>query len=221
MYVIVVGCGKIGYHLTRALLAGGNEVVVIERDAHRAEWATGEFGGIVIASDGTEPAVLREAGAKRCDVLISTTGQDATNLVACQVGKRSFDIPRVIAVVTDPDHVPLFKTLGVDVAVSTTELILSHLEEELAGGGVVHLLPLHGATVTVVSVRVPPGSPAIGQELSGVVTPPGATLAAVIGRDGQPRTIGDGLRLEAGDEVLAITPPEQEDELWRALTGGG
>ena len=221
MYVIVVGCGKIGYHLTRALLSADNEVVVIERDARRAESATEEFGGIVIASDGTEPTVLRQAGAKRCDVLISTTGQDATNLVACQVGKWSFDIPRVIAVVTDPDHVPLFKTLGVDVAVSTTELILSHLEEELGGGGVVHLLPLHGATATVVSVRVPPGSPAIGRELSGVATPPGATPAAAIGKDGQLRTISEGLRLEAGDEVVAITPPEQEDELWRALTGGG
>ncbi len=221
MYVIVVGCGKIGYHLTRALLSADNEVVVIERDARRAESATEEFGGIVIASDGTEPTVLRQAGAKRCDVLIATTGQDATNLVACQVGKWSFDIPRVIAVVTDPDHVPLFKSLGVDAAVSTTELILSHLEEELAGGGVVHLLPLHGATTTVVSVRVPAGSPAIGRELSGVATPPGACFAAVIGKDGQLRTITDGLRLEAGDQVVAITPPEQEEELWRALTGGG
>ncbi len=220
MYVMVIGCGKIGYHLTRALLAGGNEVVVIERDARRAELAAEEFGSIVVASDGTEPTVLGEAGAKRCDVLISTTGQDATNLVACQVGKWSFDIARVIAVVTDPDHVPLFKTLGVDVAVSTTELILSHVEEELTGGGIVHLLPLHGATTTLVSVRVPPGSPAIGRELSGVVTPPGTTLTAVIGKDGLPRTIGDGLRLQAGDEVLALTLPEQEDELWRALTGG-
>ena len=220
MYAIVIGCGKIGYHLTRALLASGNEVVVIERDARRAESATEEFGSIVVASDGTEPTVLGDVGAERCDVLISTTGADATNLVACQVGKWSFDIARVIAVVTDPDHVPLFKTLGVDVAVSTTELILSHMEEELTGGGVVHLLPLHGATATVVSVRVPPGSPAIGRELSALATPPGATLAAVIGKDGQPRTISNGLRLEAGDEVLAITPPEQEGELWRALTGG-
>ena len=220
MYVIVVGCGKIGYHLTRALLSANNEVVVIERDARLAESATEEFGSIVVASDGTEPTVLGDAGAKRCDVLISTTGQDATNLVACQVGKWSFNIPRVIAVVTDPDHVPLFKTLGVDVAVSTTELILSHVEEELTDSGVVHLLPLHGTTTTVVSIRVPAGSPAIGRGLSGVATPQGTALAAVIGKDGQLRTIGDGLRLEAGDEVVAITPPEQEDELWRALTGG-
>ena len=220
MYAIVVGCGKIGYHLIRELLAGSNEVVVIERDARRAESAIEEFGSIVVASDGTEPTVLRDAGASRCDVLISTTGQDATNLVACQVAKWSFNIPRVIAVVTDPDHVPLFKTLGVDVAISTTELILSHVEEELTGSSIVHLLPLHGTTTSVVSVRVPSGSPAIGQELSSVPLPPGATLAAVIGRDGEVRTIRDGLRLEAGDEVLAITPPEKEDQLWRALTGG-
>ena len=220
MYAIVVGCGKIGYHLIRELLSGSNEVVVIERDARRAESATEEFGSIVVASDGTEPTVLRDAGASRCDVLISTTGQDATNLVACQVAKWSFNVPRVISVVTDPDHVPLFKTLGVDVAISTTELILSHMEEELTGSAIVHLLPLHGTTTSVVSVRVPSGSPAIGLELSSVALPPGATLAAVIGRDGEVRTIRDGLRLEAGDEVLAITPPEKEAQLWRALTGG-
>ncbi len=220
MYVIVVGCGKLGYHLTKALLAGDNEVVVIERDPQRAESATDAFGSIVVGSDGTEPTVLSEAGARRCDVFISTTGQDATNLVACQVAKRLFNIPRVIAVVTDPDHVALFTSLGVDVAVSTTELILSHMEEELAGGALVHLLPLHGTSTTVVSVRVPSDSPAVGQELAGVVAPTGATPAAVIGKDGQLRPIRDDLRLEADDEVVAITPPEKEDALWRALTGG-
>ena len=63
MYVIVVGCGKIGYYLTRALLASNNEVVVIERDSRRSEMAADEFGSIMVASDGTEPTVLREAGA--------------------------------------------------------------------------------------------------------------------------------------------------------------
>ncbi len=53
MFVIVVGCGKIGYHLSRALLAADHEVVVLERDSQRAAVATEELGSIVISSDGT------------------------------------------------------------------------------------------------------------------------------------------------------------------------
>ena len=134
MYVIVVGAGKIGFYLTRELLSASHEVALIERDVLVSAVAAEEFGSIVITSDGTEPTVLGEAGAERCDILISTTGQDATNLTACQVARYSFKVPKTMAVVTDPDHVPLFRALGVDVTISTTELILSHVEEELTGG---------------------------------------------------------------------------------------
>lgn len=220
MYAIVVGCGKIGYYLTRALLASHNEVVVIERDSRRSEMAADEFGSIMVASDGTEPTVLREAGARRCDLLISTTGSDATNLMACQVAKSEFSVPKVIAVVSDPDHVPLFKSLGIDVTISTTEIILTHIEEELPGGSLVHLLPLQGAANSIVCVRVPSDSPAVGMDLAHVGMPPGTALAAVVNKNGELRPVDGDLLLEADDEVVAITPPDKEDQLWKALTGG-
>ena len=220
MFVIVVGCGKIGYHLTRALLAAGHEVVVIENDASRANSAAEDLGSVIIASDGTEPTVLGEAGARRCEMLIATTGSDAVNLMACQVAKHSYHVARTLAVVTDPSHVDLFQTLGVDVNISTTELILSHIEEELPGGPLVHVLPLHGAANGIVCLRVPSGSPAVGRELSNMGLPSGTSLAAVVGKNGELRTIGHDLLLEAGDEIVAITPPEKEDQLWKALTGG-
>ena len=220
MYIIVVGCGKIGYYLTRALLSSENEVVVIERDARRSEALAEEFGAIVISSDGTEPTVLRDAGARRCELLIATTASDAANLVACQVAKRSFNVPRTISVVTDPEHVPLFKSLGVDVTISATELILSHMEEELSGGPLVHLLPLRGATNGIVCMRVPTDSPAVGKSLTALRMPAGTTLAAVIGKNGELRPVADELQLEADDEVVAITPPEKEALVWQALTGG-
>lgn len=220
MFVIVVGCGKIGYQLSRALLAADHEVVVLERDSHRAARASGELGSVVISSDGTEPAVLSGAGASRCQLLISTTGQDATNLVACQVAKRSFKVPQTIAVVTDPDHVDLFKRLGVDVTISTTELILSHIEEGMPGGPLVHLLPIQGASNGIVCVRVPEGSPAIGRDLARVSLPVGTSLAAVVAKNGEIKVVDDRLQLEQGDEIVAITPPDKETLLWKALTGG-
>jgi trk system potassium uptake protein TrkA len=218
MFVIIVGCGKIGYHLTRALLASSHEVVVIERDSHRADAATEEFGSVVVSSDGTEPTVLAEVGARRCDMLISTTGSDAVNLMACQVAKRQFNVRQTITIMTDPDHAPLFKSLGVDVAISTTDLILSHIEEELPGGPLVHVLPLHGES-GIVCVRVPAGSPAVGRSIARVGLPPGTSLAAVVAKNGELRPIADDLLLQEDDEVVAITSPDKEDQLWRALTG--
>ena len=219
MYVTVIGCGKIGFYVTRALLDADNEVVVIERDTRRAEAAAEEFGNIIIASDGTEPTVLAEAGVKRCDLLIATTGSDATNLVACQVAKWSFNVPRTIAVVTDPSHVALFRSLNVDVTISTTELILSHIQEELPAS-LVHLLTLQGAANGIVCVRIPDGSPAVGRTLPLAGLPLGTAVAAVVSKHGEVRTVTDDLRLAPDDEVVAITPPEKEEELWKVLTGG-
>lgn len=220
MYVIVVGAGKIGFYLTRALLANNYDVTLIERDARVSEAAQEEFGSIVVTSDGTEPTVLREAGVERCQVLVSTTGADATNLTACQVAKYSFRVPKTVAVVTDPDHVPLFRALGVDVTISTTDLIRSHVEEEIGDASLVHVLPLRGAANGIVCVRVPHDSPAVGRRVSRVSLPAGTALAAVIGKNGELRPIAGDPELSAEDEVVAITPPEREAQLALALTGG-
>jgi trk system potassium uptake protein TrkA len=220
VYVIIIGCGQIGYQLTRALLSADNEVVVIERDSRRAEAATEQMGSVVIASDGTEPSVLREAGAGRCDVLVATTGSDADNLVACQVAKASFNVPRTVAVVHDPQHVSLFDALGVDVTISTTSLILSHIEEELPSHPLVHLLSLKGQHQQVVGIRIPADSVAVGRAVSDVPMPPGTAVALIVGKDGGIRTLDRELHFEAEDEVVAITLPEYEEQLWHALTSG-
>lgn len=219
MYVIVIGAGKIGYYLTRALLSASHEVTLIERDAIAGAAAAEEFGSIVVTSDGTEPSVLEEAGAKRCDILISTSGRDATNLTACQVAKRCFDAPRTVAVVTDPDHVPLFRELGVDVTISTTELILSHVEEELTGGPFAHILPMQGGSRGIVSIRAPDDAPVVGRTVSRLSLPEGTLLVAVVRKNGDLQPALADPEIAPGDEIVAITPPEKEDDLWRALTG--
>lgn len=219
MYVVVVGAGKIGFYLTRALLSASHEVTLIERDAHIAAAAAEEFGSIVVTSDGTEPSVLEEAGAGRCDILVSTSGRDATNLTACQAAKRLFNVPQTIAVVTDPDHVPLFRELGVDVTISTTELIMSRVEEELTGGPFVHVLPMQGGRRGIVSIRVPSDSPAVGRSVSRLNLPEGTLLVAALRKAGDLRPASDDPELSPDDEIVAITPPEKEDELRRALTG--
>ncbi|MCZ6614267.1 MAG: TrkA family potassium uptake protein, partial [Chloroflexi bacterium] len=90
MYIVIIGCGKVGYQLTLALLSAGHEVVVIEKNPRRYATVVEEHGSVAVSGDGTEPAVLEEAGVQRADVLIAVTGNDEDNLVASQVAKYRF-----------------------------------------------------------------------------------------------------------------------------------
>ena len=220
MYAFVVGCGKIGYQLTRALLGTDAEVVAIERNARRSDVVNERLGSVVLTGDGSDPAALQEAGINRCDVLIATTGVDADNLVACQVAKEHFQVPRTIAVVNDPQHVPLFESLGVSVTINTTDLILAYIEEELPAHPPVHVLPLAVGGRQLVGVKVPSDSAAVGRSINDLPMPPDTTVAVVIGRDGQMRALDSNPRLEPEDEVVAVTTPEHEEQLWQALTSG-
>jgi len=132
MYVIVIGGGKVGYYLTKHLLERGYEVTLIEKDPRRAETLTSQLGEVVMVGDGDEMAFLATTGMERAEVVVAVTGDDEDNLVACQLAKRKFNVPKTVARVNNPSNVQIFKTLGVDVTLSATEVLLDLLERELA-----------------------------------------------------------------------------------------
>ena len=131
MYVIVVGGGKVGYYLTKHLLERGYEVTLIEKDPKRAETLTSQLGEVVMVGDGDEMAFLATTGMERAEVVVAVTGDDEDNLVACQLAKRKFNVPKTVARVNNPANVRIFKTLGVDRALSATEVLLDLIEREL------------------------------------------------------------------------------------------
>jgi trk system potassium uptake protein TrkA len=131
MYVIVIGGGKVGYYLARDLLDRGEEVTLVEKEGSRAEWLESQLGSIVMRGDGDEMAFLRTTGIERADVVLAVTGDDEDNLVALQLAKQQFNVPRTIARVNNPANVGIFKELGVDEAISATEVLLGALEPKL------------------------------------------------------------------------------------------
>ena len=85
-----------------------------------------------MVGDGDEMAFLATTGMERADVVVAVTGDDEDNLVSCQLAKRKFHVPKTVARVNNPANVRIFKTLGVDVALSATEVLLDLIESELA-----------------------------------------------------------------------------------------
>lgn len=141
MYVIVVGGGKVGYYLARDLLERGEEVLLIEKDGLRADWLSSQLGSIVLKGDGDEMAFLGTTGMERADVVMAVTGDDEDNLIALQLAKTRFNVKKTIARVNNPANVRIFKILGVDEAISATELLLDAIEPKIGDSHHDHRAP--------------------------------------------------------------------------------
>lgn len=219
MYIIVVGGGKVGYYLTKSLLEEGHEVLVIEKDPRKCAVLTDELGANVLQGDGCEAAVMAEAGMGRADVIIAVTGDDEDNLVVCQVAKHKFNVPRTIARINNPKNERIFRKLGIDVTVSSTELILSQIEQVIPAQSLVHLLTLRSVEVSFIELEVPPDSPALGRPLRELGIPDDCIFPLVI-REGKEAIVPYGnTMLQPGDQVIAVTSEASEETIRRILYG--
>ncbi|MFC2051706.1 potassium channel family protein [Chloroflexota bacterium] len=219
MYIIVIGGGRVGYYLVKALLDEGHEVLVVEKSAIVSETINDELGSVCVRGDGCEAATLTEVGTDRADMLIAVTGDDEDNLVACQVAKHMFNVPRTIARIRNPMNETLFKKLGVDVTVSGTNVILEHIEEEVPTHPLTHLLAIEDSGVEIVEVKISPESSAVGKQIRQLSLPKGSKLALVIRKEGKNRVPTLNTILRAEDRVIALTTPESEEALRAALMG--
>ena len=219
MYIIIIGGGRVGYYLARALLSEGHEVLIIEKNATLCETINEEMGNVCIRGDGCEAATLTDVGTERADMLVAVTGDDEDNLVACQVAKYKFNVARTVTRIRNPQNEKIFKKLGVDVIVSTTDIILEAIEKEVPTHPLTHLLTLSDKGLGIVEVRIPPTSAAIGKLIKEISLPAGTKFALIIPRDRKPRIPNPNTTIREGDQVIALTTPELEEELRTALTG--
>ena len=220
MYIVLVGGGNVGYHLARSLLSEGHEVLVIEKDAQTCERIGEELGSVTLRGDGCEVATLETAGAGRADIFVAVTDHDEDNLVSCQVARHRFEVKRTVARVANPKLVPIFHRLGVDCVVSSTMLIMEHVEQEIPTHPLMHLLTLAEAELEIVEVRIPPKSAAVGRMVKDLSLPAGSTLSLLIRRQQRPQIPTGDTVLQAGDQVVAVTRPELEEALKQVLTEG-
>lgn len=218
MYIIIVGGGEVGYHLSKILLNDGHEVLIVEQDAARSERLAEELGSVIVRGDGCEAATLQSVGTGRADMLVAVTDDDARNLVACQVAKHKFNVPRTIARVTNPKNENIFKILGVDVTVCSTKLILAHIEQELPSHPLIPLLELKSSGLEIIEVKIPPGSKVVGKKLRSFSLPKGSAVLLIISKEKGPQIPTPDTVVMAEDEVVAITQAENEDTI-RAMLG--
>jgi trk system potassium uptake protein TrkA len=208
MYVVIAGAGKVGWNLARELMAKGHEVTVIESERSRYLTVEQELEHAIQYGDATELWVLERAGINRAAV----TGDDEDNLLICQIAKEKYLCSRIIARVNNPRNRHYFELLGIQPAVSATDLILRLIEHEVPSYGLVHLLDLRDEQLEIIEVEVVEGAPAAGSRVSDVELPDGSLIISVL-RDGKGFVPNSESVIDAGDEVLLVLDPGLEERI--------
>lgn len=220
MFVIIVGGGKAGTHLTNQLLSSGHEVRLVEIRTDVAERLKMDFPApVVVCGDGSAPEVLEAVGISRAQVLTAVTGEDETNLVVTTLGRFEFHVPRTIARVNNPKNAWLFNAeMGVDVGLNQTDILTKLIEEEMSVGDMMTLLKLRKGEYEIVEEKLPDDSQIIGIPLKDIPLPNTCVIAAVI-RRGSVLIPRGNMIFEGQDEILAVVDDSSKTMLQQLFSG--
>jgi trk system potassium uptake protein len=166
-----------------------------------------------LLADACEISSLDEAVLQRCNVVIAATGDDKVNLVVSLLAKTEYGVPRTVARVNNPKNEWMFnEAWGVDVAVSTPRLMSALVEEAVSVGDLVRLMRFSQGDANLVELTLPADTELVGTRVGDVAWPPDTALVTII-REGHVLVPSKDDPLEAGDELLFVAAPDQEQQL--------
>lgn len=219
MRVAIAGAGSVGTAIARDLHASGHDVLVIEQDPELVERRRLQLDVTWVAADACEVASMDAAGLSSVDVVVAATGDDEDNLVISLLAKQEFAVPRVVARVNHSKNQWLFnESWGVDVSVSTPQLLTALVEEAVSVGSLVRLLQFQGGSAHLVEVTLADESPAASVAIADLGIPRDATVVAVVRQSRLVVPRGDTV-LQIGDEVLVLVTADAEQAVQELFIG--
>lgn len=228
MFIIIVGGGKVGSYLTRALLNQHHEVVVVEKNDKKAKALDTLIDRqVTMVGDGCDPFVLEAAGVARADVVVADTGDDEDNLVVVLLTKKKSQA-RCIARVNNPRNKQIFDSLDVEdpvTVISSTEIILDVLNEHVNAASysaALETMHLFGrGNLSLVRIGIPEGSPAAGRTISEIAIPRNSVLVAIERENVEEMVIPTGdTQLQVGDRIVAVVKNGAGEKLQQIFADG-
>ena len=216
MRIVIVGGGKLGYHLATNMLESKHDVRLIEKNKLRCMRLANELDVEVICGDGTEIETLEEAGTQNADCFIAVTGQDQDNLVAAQLAKRQFKAVKVIARANDPRNMDALRILGADIAVSSTEIITNLIVQEVDVAEMHLLATLNKGRAGICAMTLPADTALEGVMLKDIDLPDSSLVISIL--RGESMMIPNGNTvIHANDEIVAVCEGKSQKQLLKIL----
>ncbi len=216
MYVVIVGGGKVGLNLAKLLISQNHEVVVIEIDPDHCQKIVQQTTALVIQGDGTELRYLEDANAGVADVLVAVTGADEDNLVACQLAKAAYSIPKIVARVNNPLNNQLFQYIKVDVIFDSTLILAKLIHEGLGIQDLINLTPIAKGKLRILETTIC-NRELVDKALIDLGLLKKGILVVSIVRGENVFIPHGATKLQLNDHITVVLSPEAEEEFQRIL----
>ena len=132
MFVIIMGCGRVGARLAQMLVAAGHEVTIMDTNVNAFARLGSDFKGTTLLGTGVDQEILRRAGIERADAFVAATQGDNRNIMGSEIAKHIFGVKNVVTRIYDPLRADTFRALGLR-AISPTLLGANRFYEEVTG----------------------------------------------------------------------------------------
>lgn len=153
MYVIIMGGGRVGLALANLLIDDGHDITLIENDESLSADVAAELDALVIHGSGTNSKILEETNIEDADYFIATTGNDEANLLSC-ILVRKYNVPTIIARVSNPDHEEAFKEVGIDRVISPEITAAEQLQQFVSMPNVAKLTTLGEGDAEILEMTI-------------------------------------------------------------------
>jgi len=222
--IVILGAGQVGASVAESLVSEQNDLTVVDLDASRLRALQDRLDLRTVTGSGSHPSVLLEAGIEDADLLIAVTQSDETNLVACKIASRLFNVPRRIARVRATDFLNDEKVLGpegfeVDLSICPEQVLTDYIVKLVEFPEALQVLDFADGRVSLVAVRAYRGGPLVGhpikdlrQHIPGVDT----RIVAIFRNDAAVMPEGDTV-IEANDEVFCLAAAKDIRQVMREL----
>jgi trk system potassium uptake protein TrkA len=221
MKVLIVGAGEVGFHLAERLSAEEQDVVLIESDPERADYAAQQLDVMTLTGNGASLPTLEKAGVKGAAMLLAVTSQDEVNLISCLAASR-LGVKYTVARVSNPEYHQRGSALsgeqmGIDLLINPERECARETFQLLQAAAATDVAQFGGGRVQLLGVRIREGAQVAGKTLSEI----GEELAdfhyntVAIDRDGTTIIPHGDTRVEAGDQAYILAPTDEVASIHR------
>jgi len=215
MYIVIMGGGRVGLNLSSFLISDGHDVTLVENDKSLCSNAAVELDALVICGNGTDIKTLEEANIMNADVFVAATGNDEANLLAC-VLVREYNVPKIIARVSDPSHKSVFKKIGVDSVISPELTAASYLEKLIIRPKIADLVVLGKGDAELLDITLE-NDKVIGKKI-GDVSPTDNFIIVAIYENGDITIPNPNMVLNKGNKVSILVKSKFAKEVMKKFT---
>jgi len=197
MYIVIMGCGRVGSQMAKVLTLEGHDVAIIDKDPAAFERLGPRFKGKKIEGIGFDLEVLKGAGIDRADAFVSVTNGDNSNILGARIAKTTFRVPKVIARIYDPLREKLYRQMGIQ-TISSTSWAANKIKDLILHVELVRHLSFGNGEVDLVEGEIPPAL--VGRRVVDLNIPGEVKVVAMV-RMGGAFIPSLGTEFEAGDGV--------------------